>query len=88
MDCSDWHGNHGCHGGLPVNAYKYLEDKGFLRENDYFYTARDGTCQYHSKKSKIVGHIKNFKKNGEAESDLQASVALRPTSVAVYAVPW
>ena len=88
VDCSWLQGNMGCHGGLPDNAFKYYEHKGFLKESDYWYNATDGHCQYESKKSKIIGHLHTFKKNGETESDLMASVALRPTSVGVLADPW
>ena len=88
VDCSWLHGNHGCNGGLPNNAFKYWEEKEFLQEKDYFYTARDGHCQYDSKKKYGMGKVSKFHENGHTEDDLLASVAETPTSVGVYAVPW
>jgi cathepsin F len=44
----------GCNGGLPSNAYVYIEKAGGLEtETVYPYTAEDGTCQF-SQKSTVV----------------------------------
>ncbi|VDP76711.1 unnamed protein product [Echinostoma caproni] len=40
VDCSTSYGNHGCHGGLMENAYRYLEKFGLEPENAYPYHAR------------------------------------------------
>ena len=47
IDCSDSFENSGCDGGLPSNAFKYIQNQGGLNtENTYPYEAMDDTCRY------------------------------------------
>ncbi|XP_074286207.1 cysteine proteinase 15A-like [Silene latifolia] len=49
----------GCAGGLMNNAYEYLlKAGGLMREDDYPYTAWDGTCKFD--KTKIAARIANY----------------------------
>ena len=88
VDCSWLEGNMGCHGGLPQNAFKYMHHKEFINGDYYFYMAEDGVCQYNKWKSKAIGKLSGHESVKDTEDDLKASVAARPTSVGVYAVPW
>lgn len=41
VDCSNMYGNHGCHGGWMIEAYRYIIDnKGIDSEASYPYTAQ------------------------------------------------
>lgn len=44
VDCST--SNHGCRGGSMELAFQYFNSHLTERENDYPYTAKDGTCKY------------------------------------------
>lgn len=47
VDCAQAFNNHGCSGGLPSQAFEYIKyNKGLMTEDDYPYTAKDGTCKY------------------------------------------
>lgn len=47
VDCAQDFNNHGCNGGLPSQAFEYIMyNKGVMTEDDYPYTAMDGTCKY------------------------------------------
>lgn len=83
VDCSGSYGNHGCSGGLMDNAFKYVRDKGITSEDEYPYTARQGTCKKDSGDFKVSGFtdIRNC-------NDLASALAGRPVSVAVDASNW
>ena len=47
VDCTiiPYH-NHGCNGGWPYDALKYIKDKGITSDINYPYTANSsGTCK-------------------------------------------
>ncbi|KAJ8003288.1 hypothetical protein DPEC_G00167870 [Dallia pectoralis] len=47
VDCAQAFNNHGCNGGLPSQAFEYIKyNKGLMTEDDYPYTAHDGTCKF------------------------------------------
>ncbi|CAN9499293.1 unnamed protein product [Ophioblennius macclurei] len=47
VDCAQDFNNHGCNGGLPSQAFEYiLYNKGLMTEQDYPYTAVEGTCEF------------------------------------------
>lgn len=55
VDCSTSFGNHGCKGGLPDLAFKYLTSvKGDESEKTYPYQAENGKCRYNITEA-IVG---------------------------------
>ena len=87
VDCSWLQGNLGCSGGLANRAFRYWEKKGFLKESDYEYTAKNGNCQYEKKKDLVVGKLSKFIQNGNTEDDLLESLVIAPTAVAVNATP-
>lgn len=45
IDCSH-HGTHGCHGGGPTSALKYVKEHGLADENDYPYKQTENQCTY------------------------------------------
>ncbi len=58
MDC-DTEYDSGCDGGLMDNAFTYIiENGGIDTEQDYPYTATDGTCQ--TTKARIPSAITSF----------------------------
>merc|ERR1739848_10593 len=45
VDCATSAGQ-GCNGGYPIRAMQWAEQNGLCGENEYRYTARDGSCHY------------------------------------------
>jgi C1A family cysteine protease len=85
VDCSSSYGNMGCNGGLMDYAFKYIIGNGGLcSEQDYPYTATDGTCKSSSCSS--VSSISSYQDVAQDSEDaLQAAVASQPVSVAIEA---
>merc|ERR1711962_1120289 len=87
VDCSMKEGNHGCFGGLPDYAFKYVKDNGGIdTEASYPYTAKNGKkCLYNATTSGAnlpswVDVVKG------SEADLQKAVAtVGPISVGIDA---
>ncbi|KAJ8417516.1 hypothetical protein AAFF_G00223590 [Aldrovandia affinis] len=83
VDCAQAFNNHGCNGGLPSQAFEYLKySKGLMTEDDYPYTAQDGTCKYKPEMAaafvKEVVNITTY-----VEMDMVDAVArLNPVSLA------
>jgi len=85
VDCSGSAGNQGCDGGLMDYAFTYVGQNGIPLENNYHYTAQDGTC-------KTTGIGKLYFKgltytdvpSGDENSLLNA-VANQPVSIAIEA---
>ena len=74
----------GCNGGLMDYAFQYIETNPLELEDDYPYTAVDGTCKYVT--SKGVGKVSSFVDVTPKNADqLKAAVALGPVSVAIEA---
>ena len=87
MDCSKMEGNHGCEGGLMVNAFRYIEKNGGIdTEESYPYEAEDERrCKF--KKADIgatcTGFVKIKKDNCEELRNAVATVG--PISVGMDA---
>jgi len=99
VDCAQAEGNQGCEGGLMDQAFQYvLDNHGFLcQENDYAYTAQDGTCGLQSGNkcpaapqgdgaAEIQTGIKSFTDvtSGD-ENALMTAVNIGPVSIAIEA---
>merc|ERR1712002_777126 len=86
VDCSTDYDNHGCNGGLPDNAFKYIKAAGGLEsEEDYAYTAEDGSCSFD--KSKVVASLTGFVDvtSGDEDALKQAVATVGPISVGIDA---
>jgi len=85
MDCSWSQGNQGCNGGLMTQAMQYIISNGGIdTESSYPYTAQDGTCTYAASNSGSTLTAFTNVPSGD-EGQLQSSVYLGPTSVAIDA---
>jgi C1A family cysteine protease len=87
VDCDTT--DQGCNGGLPENAYQYVEGAGGLDPlSDYPYTAEDGTCAFNS--GEVVATVTNYQSlDGESGLYSQASSSSGgPVSVCVDASSW
>lgn len=84
VDCSSGfqYGNHGCNGGLMDGAFNYAIQNGMCSEDDYSYTAKDGTCHTCSKEVSITSCKDVPSKNQVA---LKEAVTIGPVSVAIEA---
>lgn len=59
IDCSGTNGNLACKGGRPDWTYNYIKTiGGVMKENDYPYTAKKGTCKVN--KNKFVASCTGF----------------------------
>ena len=85
VDCAD-KVNHGCNGGLMDYAFRYvINNKGITTEDNYPYTAKDGTCNPAEEASPVVTISNYYDVPTNEESQLMAAVALQPVSVAIDA---
>ncbi|XP_069074636.1 cathepsin S isoform X1 [Pleurodeles waltl] len=85
VDCSSSYGNHGCNGGLPILAFKYvIDNKGIDSDTAYPYTAKDGSCKYDPSRKAATSTSSHQLPRSEAA--LQEAVAnVGPISVAIDA---
>jgi len=76
----------GCNGGLMDNAFKYVKSEGGLcSEQEYKYTARDGTCKASSCGQKYDAITGYSDVTHDSEDALMAAVAKNPVSIAIEA---
>ena len=85
VDCTYGKGNYGCNGGMPYNSFRYWEKDLSEQEQDYSYTATDGSCHYDSAKG--VTKDANFYHVSASDNQIKQAVAARPLSVCVDATP-
>ena len=84
VDCSSSYGNNGCSGGLMDNSFKYTRDKGVMKESDYPYVAKAGTCKYNA--NKIAFKNKGYARvTANNPNQLKAAVNNQPVAVAIQA---
>jgi len=85
VDCAGSTGNAGCNGGLMDQAFEWIiQNGGICTENDYPYTAQDGTCQTTCKNAVKISSYKDVAPNDE-ENALLKAVNLGPVSIAIEA---
>ncbi|XP_074566449.1 thiol protease SEN102-like [Curcuma longa] len=83
VDC-DTKYNNGCNGGLMDYAFEYIKENGGLTtEENYPYTAEDGTCSKENSPAVTIDGYKDVPANNE--NALMAAVANQPVSVAIDA---
>lgn len=83
VDCSGSYGNQGCNGGLMDDAFQYAEKNAMCSEQDYSYTAQDGTCKSSCKGLvKVQSYVDIPSGNEDA---LQVAVVKQPVSIALEA---
>jgi KDEL-tailed cysteine endopeptidase len=76
--------SYGCNGGWQYAAFEYAEAQAQDLENDYTYTAMDGSCRSSSYAGQVnVKNYANVPANSVAQ--LKAAIALAPTSVTIEA---
>jgi C1A family cysteine protease len=86
VDCSRSYGNMGCNGGLMDQAFKYVKATGGLcSEQEYPYTARDGTCKASSCGTKYDPISGYTDVSHDSEQALMNAVAKGPVSIAIEA---
>ncbi|XP_072179914.1 cathepsin L-like peptidase [Diadema setosum] len=86
VDCSGSEGNHGCNGGLAVNAFRYvINHNGIDTEESYPYEGTDGQC--HFSKSGVGATCTGYSYIASGnESALKEAVAtVGPISVSIDA---
>eukprot|EP00124_Ichthyophonus_hoferi_P003877 Ihof_evm1s372 gene=Ihof_evmTU1s372 len=85
VDCSIDYGNKGCGGGLMDDAFRYLEQHGIEREDDYEYEAVERECRYNQ--SQTVIKVKGFVDIpfGDEQSLMHAIGKIGPVAVAIDA---
>lgn len=86
IDCSKSYGNHGCHGGSPIETFKYIRDHGISYEKSYPYYGHDQFyCPSVVRKSNV--NVKGYKLISSGnEKELQEQLATHgPISVAIDA---
>ncbi len=84
VDCTRYPvtNNNGCNGGWYFWSYDWLKNNKTMKEADYRYTARDGTCQYNA--SKGVTTVSSYGQVNGTSANLNA-IARQPVNVAVAA---
>jgi cathepsin H len=84
VDCAGAYNNNGCDGGLPSQAFEYIQyNGGIMTEETYDYTAEDGTCK--KMVPEDIGATVNgvFNISSLDEDEIVAAVAdIGPVSVA------
>lgn len=87
VDC-DKDQDHGCQGGLPSNAYKFLisSKSGLESESDYPYTAKDGQCK--AKAAAEKAFVGSWKQISTDEDQIAAAlVQYGPLAIGINAGP-
>ncbi|KAH8307746.1 hypothetical protein KR044_012238 [Drosophila immigrans] len=85
VDCSRRYNNHGCNGGWPAAALKYIHDNGGIDvDKAYPYEGRDGNCRF--RRNSIGAKVSSVVQVPPNEDALAHAVAEKgPVAVAVDA---
>ena len=86
VDCAGgiWF-NHGCNGGLPSFAFRYIRHAGGLtKQSEYPYNAKDGSCQHPKDLYAKLDTWVNVKSDVES---VEAAVTQQPLAIAIHANP-
>ncbi|KAI4874694.1 hypothetical protein NFI96_021607 [Prochilodus magdalenae] len=85
VDCSRCYGNHGCRGGWPHRAFKYImHSRGLETSHTYPYWARDRHCRYNA--NKAWARCSSYGAVWPNEPSLKYAVAIiGPISIAIDA---
>ena len=83
VDCSGSYGNHGCNGGWPSSAIKYIAAHGIASESEYPYAAKNQPCKKQGGSTKVGGQ-----KSFSGCSGLTSGISAHPISVTVDAGKW
>jgi len=87
VDCASSAGE-GCSGGVPSEAIEWEENQGICGENEYRYTARDGSCRSCSSPVLPRGSVTGAQRVGASNSGLMQALGEKPVSVCVDAGGW
>jgi cathepsin L len=86
VDCSQAQGNQGCEGGLMDQVFEYIiSNNGITTENNYPYTAMDGTCNATAAAQAAVTITGYTDVTSGDQNALLKAVSLGPVSVAIEA---
>jgi len=84
VDCAGDYNNHGCSGGLPSQAFQYIQAAGGLQtEVDYPYKAVDGTCYFDG--GKVAASVYYGSANiteGDEQAIMETVANVGPVSIA------
>ncbi|KAH8405047.1 hypothetical protein KR222_005639 [Zaprionus bogoriensis] len=85
IDCSSRYNNHGCNGGWPASALRYIKDNhGIDLERAYPYEGRNGMCRFN--RGKVGARVANVIQVRPNENALAQAVAqYGPIAVAIDA---
>jgi len=90
VDCDPW--DSGCSGGMPINAYQYVQEGGIEPFSDYPYTAGGGVagqCQFVAKD--VIANVSSFNSISGGEPALYKQLSSSsggPISVCLDASEW
>lgn len=76
---------YGCNGGWPGHSFYYYQSHGPYYENDWPYTATDGTCTYSSTMATNIRVATYTKVTRDSYTALQSAIALQPVSILIAA---
>jgi len=84
VDCAGDFNNHGCNGGLPSQAFQYIQAAGGLEtEVDYPYKAVNGTCSFDASKVAASAYFGSTNISaGDEQALLEAVLNVGPVSIA------
>lgn len=61
VDCATSYGTKGCNGGWMKYSYRYMTDNAIVTQEEYPYTAKDGSCQIASMNDNGVVKAKGYR---------------------------